>query len=98
MDRNNIIRKVVAKLENRELLSKDEAMEILYTMVDKAEFIKSNYTKSIVLKKDQQAELRRIYDEGPVEKLYTYGTDRFGFKLDKIKIDVEYLNAKIEKK
>lgn len=98
MDRNNIVRKVMAKLETPETLSQEDAMEILYSMVDKQEFIKPNYTKNIVLDKDQFNDLRRIYDVGPVEQLYTYSTNRFGFKLDRIRIDVESLNAKIAKK
>jgi len=97
MNKYKLVKKVIAKLEDRHTLSKEETMEIIYSLVDKFELMKPNYKKNIILDDFQMKDLRKIYEKGPVKKLYSYSTKRFGFKLDNMRVDVEPYSAQIVK-
>jgi len=99
MDRNSIIRKVLAKLGEEESMSKEDALEIIFKkFVKKEEIFKPNYKKTIMINNDQHTKLREIYDQAPVEQLYTYSLGRFGFILEDIRFDVEPANVEIKRK
>jgi len=98
MDRNIVIRKVLAKLDQKKTMTNTEALDIIFKdFVKKEEIFKPNYKKTIMISNDQHKKLRQIYDEAPVKQLYTYSLGRFGFILDDIRFDVEPASLEIKK-
>ena len=92
MDKNKILKRVIAKLENNEekqKLTKKEVFEILFQYASKYDLAKDNYSRRILINKDKLAELRTIYDKAKVKKLYTYSSNKFGFTFENIRVDVE---------
>jgi len=98
MGRNSIIRKVLAKLEQEESMSSEEALAIIFKdFVKKEEIFKPNYKKTIMISNDQHKQLRKIYDEAPVKQLYTYSLGRFGFILEDTRFEVEPASVEIKR-
>jgi len=98
MERNSIIRKVLAKLDKKESMTTEEAMAIIFKdFVKKEEIFKPNYKKTIMLSNEQHKKLRQIYDEAPVKQLYTYSLGRFGFTLEDTRFDVEPASVEIKR-
>ena len=98
MERNSIIRKVLAKLDKKESMTTEEAMAIIFKdFVKKEEIFKPNYKKTIMLSNEQHKKLRQIYDEAPVKQLYTYSLGRFGFILEDTRFDVEPASVEIKR-
>jgi hypothetical protein len=98
MERNSIIRKVLAKLDKKESMTTEEAMAIIFKdFVKKEEIFKPNYKKTIMLKDEQHKKLRQIYDEAPVKQLYTYSLGRFGFILEDTRFEVEPASVEIKR-
>ena len=98
MDRNSVIGRVLAKLDQKESLSSEDAKAIIFKdFVKKEEIFKPNYKKTIMIDNNQHKKLRQIYDEAPVKQLYTYSLGRFGFKLEGIRFDVEPASVVIKR-
>lgn len=98
MDRNVVIKRVLAKLGQDGEMSSEEAMDIIFKdFVKKEEIFKPNYKKTININNDQHKKLREIYDNGPVKQLYTYSLGRFGFILEETKFDVEPASVVIKR-
>lgn len=98
MDKSSIIKRVLAKVNMEDSLTKDKAMDIIFKdFVEKEEIIKPNYNKKIILNKDQHTQLRDIYEKAPVKQLYTYSLGRFGFTIEGIRFDVDPASAEIKK-
>jgi len=99
MNRNAVIQRVLAKLDQKKSMSNDQALEIIFkNFVKKEEIFKPNYKKTIMISNDQHKQLREIYDKAPVKQLYTYSLGRFGFILEDIRFDVEPASVEIKKK
>jgi len=95
IDRKNLIKRAMTKLAK---MSIEEAWDILYKdFVVKTEIVKPNFRLDSTVDKKKQEILRSIYDQAPVKQLYTYGTNRFGFSIDDLRVDVEHGNLKIQK-
>jgi len=98
MDKNSIIKRVLAKLEQEESMSSEEAMDIIFKdFVKKEEIFKPNYKKTVMINNEQHKKLRQIYDEAPVKQLYTYSLGRFGFILEDTRFDVEPASVEIKR-
>ena len=98
MDKVQIIKKVLAKVNSEKKLTKDDALEIIFKdFVKKDEVFKPNFNKKLMISKEQHESLRSIYDGAPVEKLYTYSLGRFGFILEDIRFDVDPASVEIKK-
>ena len=98
MNRISMIKKVLVKLGQDEKMTENEAMDIIFTdFVKKEEIFKQNYKKTTMISNEQHDQLRKIYDQAPVEQLYTYSLGRFGFTLENIRFDVEPATLKIKR-
>lgn len=98
MERNSIIRKVLAKLDEKQSMTTEQAMAIIFKdFVKKEEIFKPNYKKTIMLSNEQHKKLRQIYDEAPVKQLYTYSLGRFGFILEDTRFEVEPASVEIKR-
>ena len=98
MNRNVIIKRVLAKLEPEKAMTADEARDIIFKdFVKKEEIFKPNYKKTIMISNEQHKKLRQIYDEAPVKQLYTYSLGRFGFILEDTRFDVEPASVEIKR-
>jgi len=98
MDRNVIIRRVLAKIGQKEQMSLEDARDLIFKeFVKEEEIFKPNYKKEINISNEQHDQLRKIYDEAPVKQLYTYSLGRFGFILEGIKFEVEPASVSISK-
>lgn len=98
MNRSSIIKKVLAKVNKEEEMSKDDALDIIFKdFVKKEEIFKPNYNKKLMISNDQHKQLRSMYDSAPVKQLYTYSLGRFGFILEGIRFDVEPASVEIKK-
>lgn len=96
-DKENLKKKVVSKL-NLEEISLEDAWDILYKdFVEKTEIVKPNFKLDRTINKNEQALLRTIYDNAPIKQLYTYSTNKFGFKIEDLRVDVDHGNLKIQK-
>ena len=96
-DRENLKQKVSRKL-GKEEMSLDDAWKILYdNFVEKTEVVKEGYKLDMSIDSSKKELLRSIYDNAPVKKLYTYSTNKFGFKIDELRVDVDHGNLKIQK-
>lgn len=97
-DKENLKEKVASKLSKEDGMSIEDAWEVLYkNFVDKTEVVKPEFKLDMKINTDQQKLLRSIYDNAPVKQLYTYSTNKFGFKIDELRVDVEHGNLKIKK-
>jgi hypothetical protein len=92
MDKKAILKKILAKLEKEQekvKLTKKDVLDILYKYVNKYDLAKENYSRKILINQDKLEELRTIYDNAKVKKLYTYSLNKFGFVFENIRVDVE---------
>jgi len=97
MDRQNILRKVLAKLDLEKKLNEDKTEELIFdNFVDRQEAVNDNYSKKIKLDDKKHDLLRRVYDYGAVEQLYTYGSQKFGFRFSDMRFEANsgYLEIK----
>ena len=98
MDRNAIIRRVLAKIGQNDSMSIEDARDIIFKdFVKEEEIFKPNYKKEINISNAQHDQLREIYDKAPVKQLYTYSLGRFGFILEGIRFEVEPASVSIRK-
>ena len=89
MERDRVIKKVLAKLEETKKLSEEETEEIIFdNFVSRQESINDNYSKKIKLDDEKHDQLRRIHTKGAVKQLYAYGTQKFGFEAFNMRFDV----------
>jgi len=98
MDKKIILAKTLKKVTPKPHLTKRQALEIIYKYVDATDLV-PNFRKKMRIDPEQHEELRSLYDNAPIKKLYTYGLNKFGFQIDKIRLDVEpgFLEIKIIK-
>lgn len=97
MEKSEIVKKICNKLGMLPL-KEEQVYKILYNFVDKLNFAKSSFSKSLIITEEQHKTLREVYDKSPVKKLYSYGFGIFGFSLNDIRVDVEPNHVKIIKK
>jgi hypothetical protein len=97
MEKSKILRKVLHKLGKTDLKEK-QVYDILYTFVHKLDFEKPTFTKSMRITEEQHSTLREVYDQFPVEQLYSFGFGVFGFRINNIQVDVQPSHVKIIKK
>jgi len=96
--KENLKKEVVSRLVKAEKMTLEEAWDILYKdFVEKTEIVKPSFKLDMTIGKEKQKLLRSIYDSAPVKQLYTYSTNKFGFKLEDIRVDVDHGNLKIQK-
>lgn len=97
LNKTKILRKVIAKLAK---LDESQASDIIFSIIDKEDVLQPNFSKTIKVDKEQHQKLRKLYDQAPVDKLYTYSLDKFGFTFQNLRFDVDpiYLNVKKIKK
>lgn len=96
MSIENILKKVLIKLAKNKLSEKEVEDIIFKTYIDRYEAVKDNYSKKIKLDDEKHDQLRDIYLNGDVKKLYTYATRKFGFEFMGFRFDVTlgYLDIK----
>lgn len=96
MNKIKIIAKVINKLAKT--FTEKQVLDELTSILGKDILIKNNLTKNKNINEEDHKSLRQIYDRGPVEKLYTYSLDKFGFIIQGIRVDVTPVEVSIKKK